>query len=190
MTAVWTVKTQSKRISSHLKNGSPTKPIRYKLVCEQNVFCYRDVRSYLEANYPKSHPFALKITLAFVIHGVMFSLLRCLLLPSPSSLLELNFKSASSPGVLAPEVFRCEKSSPARIYSRRSCVCCSVPFAWEIARDSPIVNIALVSQTMNKQVNSSWILWSLMGSLSVGYCPERKNAPWRQTTVWRHGIYK
>ena len=74
------------------------------------------------------------------------------------------------------------------IYSRRSCVCCSVPFAWEIARDSPIVNI--VSQTMNKQVSSSWILWSLMGSLSVEYCPERKNAPWRQTTVWRHGIHK
>ena len=47
MTAVCTVKTQRKRISSHLKNGSPTKPIRYKLVCEQNVFCYRDVRSYL-----------------------------------------------------------------------------------------------------------------------------------------------
>ena len=104
MTAVWTVKTQSKRISSHLKNGSPTKPIRYKLVCEQNAFCYRDVRSYLEANYPKSLPFALKITLAFEIHGVMFSLLRCLLPPSPSSLLALNFKSPSSPGVLAPEV--------------------------------------------------------------------------------------
>ena len=43
----------------------------------------------------------------------MFSLLRCLLLPSPSSLLALNFKSAFSPGVLASEVFRCEKSTPA-----------------------------------------------------------------------------
>ena len=32
MTAVFTVKTQRKRISSHLKNGTPTKPIRYKLV--------------------------------------------------------------------------------------------------------------------------------------------------------------
>ena len=60
------------------------------------MFCYRDVRSYLEANYPKSLPFALKITLAFEIHGVMFSLLHCLLLPSPSSLLALNFKSAFS----------------------------------------------------------------------------------------------
>ena len=70
MTTVWTVKTQRKRI----------KPIRYKLVCEQNVFCYSgvqesqgkapwgrrcDVRSYLKANYPKSLQFAHKITLAF-----------------------------------------------------------------------------------------------------------------------------
>ena len=32
-----------------------------KLVCEQNVFCYRDVRSYVyKANYPKSLPFPLK----------------------------------------------------------------------------------------------------------------------------------
>ena len=37
------------------------RPIRYKLVCEQNVFCYRDVRSYVKANYPKSLPFALKV---------------------------------------------------------------------------------------------------------------------------------
>ena len=70
MTTVWTVKTQRK----------PIKPIRYKLVCEQNVFCYSgvqesqgkapwgrrcDVRSYLKANYPKSLQFAHKITLAF-----------------------------------------------------------------------------------------------------------------------------
>ena len=68
MTAVWTVKSQRKRISLHLKNGSPTKPIRYKLVCEENVFCYRDVRSYLKTNYPKSFQFALTITSAFEIH--------------------------------------------------------------------------------------------------------------------------
>ena len=89
--------------------------------------------------------FALTITSAFEIHWMMFFMLRCLLLPSPSSLLALNFKSAFS-----LQGFLGVKSSPARIYSRRSCVCCSVPFAWEIAWDSPIVNI--VSQTMNKQV--------------------------------------
>ena len=37
------------------------RPIRYKLVCEQNVFCHRDVPSYVKANYPKSLPFALKV---------------------------------------------------------------------------------------------------------------------------------
>ena len=47
---------------------SPTKPIRYKLVCEQNVFCYLGFRSYVKANYPKSLPFALKSTFALEIH--------------------------------------------------------------------------------------------------------------------------
>ena len=92
----------------------PTKPIRYKLVCEQNVFCYLDFRSYLKANYSKSLPFALKRTLAFEIHWVMLSLLRCLSLPSPSSLLALtDFKSAFS-----LQRFFGVKTSPARIYSR------------------------------------------------------------------------
>ena len=49
-------------------NRSPTKPIRYKLVCEQNVFCYLGFRSYVKANYPKSLPFALKSTFALEIH--------------------------------------------------------------------------------------------------------------------------
>ena len=49
-------------------NRSPTKPIRYKLVCEQNVFCYLGFRSYVMANYPKSLPFALKSTFALEIH--------------------------------------------------------------------------------------------------------------------------
>ena len=40
---------------------------QYKLVCEQNVFCYLNLRPYLEANYPKSLPFPLKSTFAFKI---------------------------------------------------------------------------------------------------------------------------
>ena len=67
MTLVLTVKTQRKQISSYLKNRIPTKPIRYKLVCEQNVFCYLGFRSYVKANYPKSLPFALRSTFAFEI---------------------------------------------------------------------------------------------------------------------------
>ena len=79
--------------------GISTKPIRYKLVSEQNVFCYRDFRSYL--NHPKSLPFALKSTLAFEIHWVMFSLLRCLLLPSLFFVARVKFQV----GVLASEDF-------------------------------------------------------------------------------------
>ena len=59
MTAVLSVRKQLNRIPWNLKNRCPTKPIRSKLVCEQNVFCYLDVRSYLKA---------LKSTFAFEIH--------------------------------------------------------------------------------------------------------------------------
>ena len=150
----------------------------YKLVCEENVFCYRDVLSYLKANYPKSLQFALKINSAFEIHWMMFFLLRCLLPRSPASLFALNFKSAFS-----LQRFFGVKSSPARIYSRRSCVCYSVPFAREIAWDSPIVNI--VSQTLKEQALPQYFghWWE---SLSLECCLETKNASWRQTTVWRH----
>ena len=113
MTAVWTVKTQRKRMSSHLKHGSRTKPIRYQLVCEQNVFYYRDFHSYLNVNHPKSLPFVLKSTLAFEIPWVIFSLLRCLLLPSPSSLLALNFKSAFLlQRIFSCQIFPCEGLQP------------------------------------------------------------------------------
>lgn len=43
-------------------------PIRYKLACEQNLFCYLDFCSSLETKYPKSLLFALKITFVFEIH--------------------------------------------------------------------------------------------------------------------------
>ena len=114
------------------------------------MFCYHDFLSYIKDNYPKSLPFALKSSLGFEIHRVMFSLLRCLLLPSPFSLLALNFRL----GVLAPEDSVSVSNLPLRGFTagcwiRRCCVCCSVPFTWEIAWDSPIVNI--VSQTMNNQ---------------------------------------
>ena len=41
MTGVFMVKTEFKCILSHvLKNRCPTEPIRYKLICKQNLFCY------------------------------------------------------------------------------------------------------------------------------------------------------
>ena len=111
MTTVWTVKTQRKRISSHLKNGSPAKPNQYKLVCEQNVFCYRDFRSYLKANYPKCFQLLLKV----LKHSKWIewcspcsTVCCCHLL-----LFTLNFKSVFS----LQRIFDI-KSSPARIYSQ------------------------------------------------------------------------
>ena len=162
MTTVWTVKTQRKRISSHLKNKSPTKPNQYKLVCEQNVFCYRDFRS-----YPKCFQLLLKVLKHLKWIEWCSSLLHCLLLPSPSFHVEFQV------GVLAPEDFSVSnlplRGFTASCWIRHSCVCRSAPFACEIAWDSPIVNI--VSQIMDKQVSSSWILWSLMGNhFPSNYC--------------------
>ena len=74
---------------------------------------------------------------------------------SSSSLLALDFKS--------PFSLQCRfdgKSSPVRIPSHLlnetlSCACRSLSVVWEIDRDSPRVNI--VWQTMNKDINLSWI---------------------------------
>ena len=43
------------------KPNSLGRLLRYKLVCEQNVFCYPYVRSYVKAYYQKSLAFALKV---------------------------------------------------------------------------------------------------------------------------------
>ena len=93
------MKTLRKRISSHLKNGSPTKPIRYKLVCEQNVFCYCVVRSYL----------GLIIQNRFILLLIRNSLSD--VLSAPLFVAAVSFFVAGvefQVGVLAPEVFRYE----------------------------------------------------------------------------------
>ena len=67
MTGVVTVKTEKKNklkcILSHLKNRCPTEPIRYKLICKQNVFCYLVFCSYPLANNPNRFHFLLKVLL-------------------------------------------------------------------------------------------------------------------------------
>ena len=81
------------------------------------------------------------------IHWVMFPLLRCLLILSPSLLLaplNKNFKSAFSlQRIFLCEIFPCE-------YWQFSVVVFAVLFPWEIAWDSTIVNIVL--QTMKRQL--------------------------------------
>ena len=112
----------------------------------------------------------------------MFFLFLCLLLPSSSSLLALNFKSVFSLQRISVE------NLPPRGFGATCCAC--VSFALEIFRDLPMVNT--VSQTMNEQVSSSWIRRSLMANRfqsNVICCLETKNAPWRQSTVWRYGAH-
>ena len=71
-------------------------------------------------------------------------------------LLADKFSSAFSRGVSVENL-------PRRGFAATCCACSSVPFAWEIVRDSPMVNI--VSQTTMNQHNSlSWII--------------HENAPW------------
>ena len=73
----------------------------------------------------------------------MFSLLRSFLLTSSHSLFTLNLKSA----------FSFQRSFGGKSSWARFCTCCAcVSFAWEIVRDSPIVNF--VSQTMNKHIKT------------------------------------
>ena len=127
-----------------------SRPIRYKLVCEQNVFCYRDVRSYVKASYPKSLPFALK-----VLHHSKF----------------IEWCSLCS-AVCCRRLHLCWLHP--WISSRRSrsedwqfgVLVFAVLFAWEMAWGSPIVNIVL--QTMKRQ------LFMNSKSLSVECCLETK----------------
>ena len=98
----------------------------------------------------------------------MFPLLRCLLMPSPSLLLApLNFKSAFS----LQRIFRCQ-IFPCEDWQFGVLVF-AVLFAWEMAWDSPIVNIVL--QTMKRQlfVNTLGIDGNSK-SLSVECCLETK----------------
>ena len=47
--------------SLHLRRWKWKPNILGRFACEQTVLCYRDIRSYLKANYPKSLPFSLKV---------------------------------------------------------------------------------------------------------------------------------
>ena len=101
----------------------------------------------------------------------MFPLLRCLLMPSPSLLLgPLNFKSAFS----LQRIFRCE-IFPCEDWQFGVLVF-AVLFAWEMAWDSPIVNIVL--QTMKRHLfqNTLVIQWWNSKSLLVECCLETKIA--------------
>ena len=99
-----------------------SRPIRYKLVCEQSVFCYRDVRWYVEPNYPKSLPFALKELkhLKFIEWWSSASLFVDAVSIFVSWAVEFQV------GLLAPADFSVSNLPLQGLTIRRSCVCCSV----------------------------------------------------------------
>ena len=113
----------------------PSRPIRSKLVCEKNVFCYRDVRSYGR----------LIIQNRFYLLLKYFSI-RNSLSDVPSAPLFVDAVSIFvacavefQVGVLAPENFSVS-NLPLRGFG---VLVFAVLFAREMARDSPIVNIVL-----------------------------------------------
>ena len=153
------------------KEWEPNSLRRYCINSSVSKTCFVtaiDVRSYVKDNYPKSLPFALKSTLAFEIHWVMFPLLRCLLMPSASLLLApLNLKSAFS----LQRIFRCQ-IFPCEDWQFGVLVF-AVLFAWEMVWDSPIVNIVL--QTMKRQLfMNTLVIGGNSKSLSVECCLETK----------------
>lgn len=176
MTAAWTVKTQRRCISSHLhvENGRPqSRTIRYKLVCEQNVFCYRDVRSYVyKANYPNSlHSFHLLLKNFSIWNSLSDVLSAPLFVATISIHLCCLRRWISSRRSSLQRIFRCQ-IFPCEDW--QFCVLVfAVLFAREMAWDSPIVNIVL--QTTKQQLfMSALVIDGNLKLLSVECCLETK----------------
>ena len=109
-------------------------------------------------------------TLAFEIHGVIFSLLRCLLLPSPSIFVACAVEFQV--GVLRSRGFFGVISSPCEDWQFGILVF-AVLFAWEMAWDSPIVNIVL-QMTKTQLFMSALVIDGNLKLLSVECCLETK----------------
>ena len=158
-----------------------SRPIRYKLVCEQNVFCYRDVRSYVKANYPKSLPFALK-----VLKHSKFSEWCTLCSAVCWCCLHLCClrRWTFEVGVLAPEDFSVSNLPLRRLTIRRSCVCCSVCLRNGLRFSDSKHCFVDNEKTALHECFRPWWEFEIAFSRML---PKNKNAPWRQTTVLRHG---
>ena len=105
----------------------------------------------------------------------MFPLLRCLLMPSLLGPLV---------GVLAPEDFWVS-NLPLRGWTiRRSCVCCSVCMRNGLRFTDSKHCFADDEKTALREYFGHWWKFEIAFSRML---PRNKNAPWRQTTVWRHG---
>ena len=172
MTAVWTVNTQRKRISSHLhvENGSPTVG-RYGTNSSASkrgfvtaMFAQMFIRLIIQNCF---HLLLKDFSIWNSLSDVLCSAVCCCRLHPSLLLAPLNFKSA----FFAPEDFSVSNLPLRGLTIRRSCVCCSVCMrnAW----DSPIVNIVL--QTMKRQLfMSALVIDGNSKSFSVECCLETK----------------
>ena len=155
-----------------------SRTIWYKLVCEQNVFCYSEVRTYVyKANY---HMFIRLIIQNrfhlllknFSIWNSLSDVLSALLFVATISIHLCCLRGwISSQRSSLQRIFRCH-IFPYEDW-QFSVLVFAVLFAWEMAWDWPIVNFAL--QTTKTQLfMSALVIDGNLKLLSVECCLETK----------------
>ena len=87
-------------------------------------------------------------------------------------------------GVLAPEDFSVSNLPLRGLTIRRSCVCCSVCMRNGLRFTDSKHCFADDEKTALHEYYGHWWEFEIAFSRML---PRNKNAPWRQTTVWRHG---
>ena len=144
------------------------KPIR--LVCEQIVFCSRDVRFHLLLKY-----FSIRNSLSDVPSAPLFVDAVSIFVACA-----VEFQI----GVLAPEDFSVSNLPLRGLTIRRSCVCCSVCMRNGLRFTDSTHCFPDDEKTALHACFGHWWEFEIAFSRML---PRNKNAPWRQTTVWRHG---
>ena len=168
MTAVWTVKTQRKCISSHLhvENGSlgqyDTNSSASKMCFVTAMFAHMFIRFIIQNHFHLL--FSIWNSLSDVLSALLFvaavSIHLCCLHHWISS------RRSSLLRIFQCQIFPCEDW-------QFGVLVFAVLFAWEIAWDLPIVNIVL--QTMKRQLfMSALVIDGNSKSLSVECCLETK----------------
>ena len=150
--------------------------MRYKLVCEQNVFCYPDVRTYVyKANYPKSLPLLLQ---NFSIWNSLSDILSAPLFVATISIhlccLRRWISSWRSP---LQRIFRCHIFPLRGLTIRRSCVCCSVCMRNGLRFTDSKHCFADDENTALHECFGHWWEFEIAFSRML---PRNKNVPWRQ----------
>ena len=150
-----------------------SRTIWYKLVCERNVFCYHDVRSYVyKAYYPKSLPFAFQ-HLKFIEWCSLCSAVCCCRLHPSLLLTPLNFK----PTFFTPEDFSVSNLPLRGLTIWRSCVCCSVCMRNSLRFTDSKHCFTDDEKTAHRECFGHWWEFEIAFSRMLH---KNKNAPWCQ----------